>query len=568
MQVSATWPFHRWHRLIAGVTMLSLASSLAAGCRRPASARDGAASPRPMPLLVASAVTIVRGLHLLGGLSPSPVYVVETSDGLVLIDSGLASDAGLAKSQMGELGLDWTRVRAILLTHVHGDHTGGAEHLRAATGARIYAGRGDVPILRAGAPREAFFSTFHMPDNDPHPTTVDVELEGGETIAIGDVRFRAIAAPGHTPGSICYLIESGPARALFAGDVIMMLHGDEPPHSELRKPLGTYSAYLAPKYRGDAATFLTSLRQLRAMPVPELVLPGHPCADLTSQSPVLSQGGWEALLDRGIRDLEQLLARYERDGADFLDGIPKRILPDLYYLGDFGGGAVYGLFASSRFFVVNAPGGPGLSDFLDARLRQLGREPTPPAAVLLTSCDAEATAGLGNLIKRSRPRIVASPEGLRLIREAFPAGTTVVSAEELPKMGWFDVVPVPLSGRGQAPMAYRLRWAGKTILFSARIPIKVKHDAGIALFSGFLESGGDVQDYLNSLDRLRDPAPDVWLPSIPSDGQNANVYDDQWEQTLKDNRTVILREPFLRVSSGGRGSADPSPAGGAAGPHR
>src|SRR5262249_26443458 len=177
-------------------------------------------------------------------------------------------------------------------------------------------------------------STFHMPDDYPHPTTVDVELEGGETIAVGDVRLRAIATSGHTPGSVCYRIERGPARALFAGDVIMMLLGDERPQSELRKPLGTYSAYLAPKYPGDAANYLSSLRQLRAMPAPQLALPGHPRADRSPQSPSLSQGRWEALLDRGIRDLEVLLARYQRDGADFLDGIPEQILPGLYLCGE------------------------------------------------------------------------------------------------------------------------------------------------------------------------------------------------------------------------------------------
>ena len=217
---------------------------------------------------------------------------------------------------------------------------------------------------------------------------------------------------------------------------------------------------------------------------------------------------------------------------------------------------------------MDAPGGPGLVDFLNARLRQLGLEPTPPAAVLLTSCGAEATAGLGDLIQRCRPSVVASAEGLRLIRESCPAGTTVLSADELRKMGWFDVVPVPLSGRGQSPIAYRLRWAGKTVLFSGRIPIKVNHDAGVDLFSDFLESRADVQDYLNSLDRLRDPAPEVWLPAIPSDGQNANLYDNQWVQTLNDNRTIILREPFIRVSSGGHGSGDSPPIRDEAGSHR
>ncbi len=119
------------------------------------------------PLLVSRASTIAPRIHILGGLVPSAAYVVETTEGLVLIDSGLDRDAGPLKSQMAELGLDWRRVRAILLTHVHGDHTGGAQYLREATGAKVYAGAGDAGVLRAGEPREAFFSTFYMPNDSP-----------------------------------------------------------------------------------------------------------------------------------------------------------------------------------------------------------------------------------------------------------------------------------------------------------------------------------------------------------------------------------------------------------------
>ena len=71
------------------------------------------------------------------------------------------------------------------------------------------------------------------------------------------------------------------------------------------------------------------------------------------------------MLDQGIHDLETLLDRYETDGPDFLDGAPKRLLSDLYYLGDFKDAAVYGFFASSRFFLVDAPGGPGLNKFAE-----------------------------------------------------------------------------------------------------------------------------------------------------------------------------------------------------------
>jgi metallo-beta-lactamase class B len=162
--------------------------------------RPNPPAPRPpTPLLDTYPVTLVPGIHLLGALNPAAAYVVETSEGLVLVDSGLDQLARQLKEEMAELRLDWRRVRVILLTHAHGDHSGGARHLRAATGAKVYAGQGDATVLRAGGPREAFFSTFYMPSPTPEPLTVDVELKGDEVLAIGDVRFRVLATPATPP---------------------------------------------------------------------------------------------------------------------------------------------------------------------------------------------------------------------------------------------------------------------------------------------------------------------------------------------------------------------------------
>ena len=358
---------------------------------------------------------------MLGGLRPSAAYVVETSEGLVLIDSGLAADAADVKSEMAGLGLDWRKTSAILLTHAHGDHCGGAEHLRAATGARVFAGRGDAEVLKAGGPREAFFSIFYNPDANVHPTSVDVELEGDEAIEFGEVRFRALGTPGHTPGSICYLMERAGLRVLFAGDVILMLLGDLNPRSQVRKPLGTYSAYLPPHYRGNPESYLETLKALRNLRAPDLVLPGHPGADPTPQSPRFSQARWHALLDGGIRDMQILIARLAADGSDFLDGNPKRLLPGVYYLGEFRGAAVYGFFASSRFFLVDAPGGPGLRKWVSSRLEQLGEKPVTPTAVLLTSCDALATAGLEDILADGQVVVVAASAGIEGLRKSHPA---------------------------------------------------------------------------------------------------------------------------------------------------
>jgi glyoxylase-like metal-dependent hydrolase (beta-lactamase superfamily II) len=484
---------------------------------------------------------MLPGVYMLGGLSPSAAYAIETPEGLVLVDSGLESDASLLKSQLKTLELDWKQVRAVLITHAHLDHSGGAEHLRVEAGAKIYAGQGDAGVLKAGGPHDAFFSAFALPGGRLHPTKVDVELKGGELMAFGDVRIRALATPGHTPGSMCYLLERADRRILFSGDVISSMLGDERSHVRIAQPLGTYSAYLPPRYRGDARTFLKSLRTLRAMPVPDLVLPGHPRADPTPQDPGLTQARWEQLLDRGIADMATLQARYDADGLDFLDGRPMRLLPDLYYLGDYRDAAIYGFFASSELIVVDAPGGPGLLPFIKGRLQELGLKPADPAAVLLTSCDRTATAGLADLVRECHPRVIVAPTGVRKLKESCPAGTMILSADEWPSRAGFEVTPIPLRGRGEAPIAYRVRWAGKIVLFSGRIPIQRKVQTDADLFADIATSRKLTLDYLFSVFRLGEAKPDLWLPAVPVDGQNANLYDSEWQDVLADNYRVGYR---------------------------
>ena len=132
-----------------------------------------------VPVLGPNPVTIVPGVHLLGGLVYAAAYAVETSEGLVLIDTGFEADAGPLKRELKTLGLDVRKLKAVLLTHIHGDHTGGAAYLRKTTGATVYAGRGDAELLRAGGAHETFFSLFYIPGAIPHPTPVDVGEDEG-----------------------------------------------------------------------------------------------------------------------------------------------------------------------------------------------------------------------------------------------------------------------------------------------------------------------------------------------------------------------------------------------------
>ena len=495
--------------------------------------------------LVAKASTIAPGFHSLGQLDPSAAYVVESSSGLLLFDTGLDPRARSLLAQLRALGLDPKKIRAIFLTHVHGDHTGGAEFLRETTGARVFAGRGDADVLRAGNSRDAFFSTYHMPKDVPRPTSVDVELKGGETFDFGDVKVEAIAAPGHTPGSVCYLVKRQGIQALVAGDVIMGLTSDPSVPSKFRKPLGTYSTYLPPRYRGNAVDYLATLKMLRGLPAPDLILPGHPRKDPSPQNPVVSRSRWEALIDEGIRDMETLVSRLETDGADFLDGRPIALLPDLYYFGDFGGSAVYGVDAQSQFFIFDAPGGPGLIDFLNDARRALGLKPEKPFAVLLTGCEPENTAGLTELVAGTDAIVVAPAFGIDRVRALCPSNATVISSDELASRSWFDAAVIPLKGLGIAPIAYRLKWANKNVLISGRIPIKPNHAALARLHAELALSVESARDYARSVLQLEPIRPDLWLPANPTDGQNANLYDRDWQEIIDADLRFFELNPAL-----------------------
>ena len=91
-------------------------------------------------------------------------------------------------------------------------------------------------------------------------------------------------------------------------------------------------------------------------------------------------------------------------------------------------------------------------------------------------------------------------------------------------------------------MAYLLPWAGKTVLFSGRIPIRVKDETWAELSTDLSKSREAAADYLISVNRLADAKPDVWLPAVATDGRNANLYD---ERMARHHRQAIIAQAKL-----------------------
>jgi glyoxylase-like metal-dependent hydrolase (beta-lactamase superfamily II) len=373
---------------------------------------------------------------------------------------------------------------------------------------------------------------------DTRPTEIDVELEGGEQFELGDTRIEAVATPGHTAGSMCYWLtrRNGPS-ALFTGDTIMSF-----------TEFGTYQLRLAPQYGGNAVDFLASIRKLQTLPNPDLLLPGHPAENRIDEDAIPTAESWRALLKRGVDEIQLLLDQAEADGPNFLDDVPKQVVPGAYSLGELQGRSVYCLNSPSGLVLFDAPG-PGLVEFLRRRLPMVKHDLTEITAVFLTSSDPEGIKGLHELVDRVRCTVVADSRGLKSIERYCPVGTSLVAASQ-----WtvepYGIEPLKLAGRGHAPTAYRATCDGKAVLISGKIPTPLfpKLPRGILthrfdeLADALSARDNDCLSYLDSLDRLVAIAPRVWFPAVPLGGQNANLYGDDWLRLITMNKQVAWRQ--------------------------
>lgn len=132
--------------------------------------------------------------RLIGGSLESNGYIIydkEGGEGYV-IDPGYNGENFIRL--IGELGLE---LKGILLTHHHYDHVGAVSKIKDATGCPVY---------------------LHQDDCDQYKKPVDVMLQDGDRLWLGDEEIKVIHTPGHTRGGVCYYSEK--SKLAFTGDTI------------------------------------------------------------------------------------------------------------------------------------------------------------------------------------------------------------------------------------------------------------------------------------------------------------------------------------------------------------
>ena len=88
-------------------------------------------------------------------------------------------------------------------------------------------------------------------------------------------------------------------------------------------------------------------------------------------------------------------------------------------------------------------------------------------------------------------------------------------------------------------MAYQIDWKDKQVLVSGRIPTRIDQASVEQLIADLNGPLGDPEQYYRSMMLLSNIEPDIWLPAKPIHDQNANVYANQWPDTIRDNQGLF-----------------------------
>lgn len=181
------------------------------------------------------------------------VVCPETGESLI-IDAPLGPDELLEEAKN-------TQVKAVLITHSHRDHVEGLQAVMEATGAPMGANVEDAAEL---------------------PTLPSLLIKDGDRVRAGTVEAKVLHTPGHTPGSVCFLV----GNHLFSGDTLFA--GGVGKSSSVEEIQQTYKSITEKLYVLPDETFL---------------LPGH------------GKGGWLGIEKEAYR---AILAQY----PDLLPPIP------------------------------------------------------------------------------------------------------------------------------------------------------------------------------------------------------------------------------------------------------
>lgn len=223
-------------------------------------------------------------------------YLIETSAGLILIDTTMHPQVYLVFEGIRKLGFDPADIKLILISHMHYDHLGGLRPLQEASGAKVLMSREDWDFM-CSRPDQIFESGYPLGAFEP-----DGFFDDNNPVVLGDREIRTELTPGHTPGTTSFFFD--------AGGYLCGLHGGVGLNTLSSEFLTLYGLPISA--RDD---YLTSMLRVREIPV-DITLGSHPgqvgMIEKIEQlgpdnNPFLDREIWRQLIDGRVAQVRDLM---------------------------------------------------------------------------------------------------------------------------------------------------------------------------------------------------------------------------------------------------------------------
>lgn len=146
----------------------------------------------------------IKGNLYFVGCYAASSHLIDTGDGLILIDTGYPQNLYLLINSIYKLGFSPYDVKYIIHSHGHYDHLGGTRAFCELTGAKTFLGESDLTyadgtddLTWANELGYEYYEAF----------TPDVLMKDGDVIELGNTKIEVVSTPGHTPGTVSFFFD-------------------------------------------------------------------------------------------------------------------------------------------------------------------------------------------------------------------------------------------------------------------------------------------------------------------------------------------------------------------------
>jgi len=174
------------------------------------------------------------------------LYLIKDSAQYIAVDAG--NNLEVVSSELKKLNIKPDKIVAVLLTHTDGDHVAAIKLFK---NAKVYLSKQEEQLINGKKSRFLFFG-------NKINTKVYSLIEDQQLINIGNIKIKGILTQGHSPGSMCYLIND---KYLFTGDAISLKSGKIAKFNEF--------------FNMDTKTAIQSISKITQIPETKFIFTAH-----------------------------------------------------------------------------------------------------------------------------------------------------------------------------------------------------------------------------------------------------------------------------------------------------